>query len=374
MSLNDGATDDLPQNALFDPNLIEQPGGGVNPDAKPTIVVTDDTNPGNNAPQNEAKDALENALDAGSEITFNVVTDQGKKVVDLREMADEFENRTVITRDDAKLASVSFENLLKADVALNEFSISPSRTNLGYVQSHMKRQVTLEEARLVDLTGQYVTGPLQSLYKQAEAMSTAGVTEAVQLIEAAQKNAADWLVSRDGGVVFVRSGNSMMPLTREPIYDIKQEDLQASKARLEIIAATLASAQHFTNGALRSFMDKMGRDGNPYEILKSFNYGYARTHVTLERLIQMIAAPGIITLPEDIVRLAGEMMVEIAKVTNAYNDASSTYKDVEDFINAHGATITKATQTIHELSEIQTGVMGFALHLIAFLDEVRRIG
>lgn len=372
MTLNAEVENDLSTNALFDPDLVETAPDSVDPKLQPKIFVSDPAANITADEQEQGRQEMAESLDG--EISFQVVTDQITKTVDLKDIVDEFEDKTMISRSDAEYAAVSFENLLSGDLRLNEFSIAPSSANLPYLRTKMKRELATEQAKAVDLVTKYVQGPLQSLYKSAEVFANADIYSMEEIIKETHEKCRHWLDAREGNVFFVRHLNTMLPMTRVPLDEIPVDEIVVSEERRKVIKNLLTISGHFTNGALRTFAHSAIANNDVYKQLKDSSSMYPKKHVTVEDLIQMMASDCILELAEASIKVAKESMVEILSVINAKNETNGDYAKVTDFVSKHGEAINKNTALVHKLGEIVQGVTTLCPSLSAFIDETYKPG
>lgn len=372
MSLNNDADVDLTPNALFDPSLVDVNPDTVDPRKTPTVLVSDTSTvlspEQKDAAEKEAVDSLE------GHVSFQVVTDQVTKTVDLQDIVDEFADKTVVSRSDAEYAAISFENLLSGDLRLNEFSISPSTANLPILRTKMNRELSTEQAKTVDIVDQFAKTSLQALYKSAEVFSNTDGDAMSEMIQVTHETCKSWMDAREGNVFFVRHENSMMPLTRTALCDINIEDISVTEERRAVIRNVVEIGKHFTNGALRSFATRIIQEFQAEELLKDSSTMYPREHVTLETLIMMFASKGILSLAEGASKVANECMVDITKIINAHNESGDSYEKVSDFVSKHGESINKNTALIHKLAEIVQGVGSLCPSMIAFIEETNKPG
>lgn len=374
MSLNEGALDDLDKNALFDPDLVKTTPDAVDPNKEPIIIVSDPNQPLSDEERELNVNHIEENLDA--DISFKVVTEQVEKTVELAQVAGEFDKKDSISRTDAEYATATFEGLTGYGVHPRSYSMAPSRVGLESLKKGVRLVLSTEEAKVVNLVKAFVQGPLQALYKQAEAFANVDSSDATLILIAVQEKVSTWLNANNGIAVFVRTGGEMMPLSRTPLSDIKLDLLDVSEPRRQVIKAVLEACKVFENGALRSYMTKIAEGGRPDEIIgkSQGSYGYPRTHVTIETVLSMLASPTVVGTPYAAKEAAQGYMVKIATITEEHNKEEGSFGTISDFVSKHGGDVNEATRGIHEISEITQGLTTVSATVLAFMDEMDKKG
>lgn len=145
MSLNDEATADL-DNTLVDDDVVHSSPVVPVQDKSTTIIVDDRTKP------LEGTGVTEEQVQAitDTNVQFKIIEDNVTKVVDLQDVEKEFLAQESIDRNMAEYLDSQFTGLLGNKIAIEEYTRTPSRTNLEMTKRHVKLSVAQEEAQVVD--------------------------------------------------------------------------------------------------------------------------------------------------------------------------------------------------------------------------------
>lgn len=169
MALNDGVLDDLDNNnPVLDNDIVQLPQGSNVPKESMTILV-------DNSQKESVIPPEEMAKLPEMDVAIKLVEDNQEKVVQLSEIEEEIIGDSTMSQSKAELVNASFEGFLSGSVKLVEFTQAPSKTNVGYAKSFMRKAIAKEEAAVVSSYQLLIEQPLTDAKEMFMRLSTSYV-------------------------------------------------------------------------------------------------------------------------------------------------------------------------------------------------------
>lgn len=158
MGINDDATADL-DDTLVDHDIIQSaPIVPVN-DKQTTVIPWSKQV----APKPDALTAEEIQQVAQSDISFKTIEDNVEHVVELEDVEKEFLAQESICQASAKHLNEHFDGLLSNRISIEEYTRSPSQTNLVVTKQFIRRALAQEQSTIITEFGQFTQSSIKDV-------------------------------------------------------------------------------------------------------------------------------------------------------------------------------------------------------------------
>lgn len=167
MGINEDAVEDL-DDTLVDHDLIQSAPVISTRDEQTTVIPWSKQI----APQPPALTETQIQHIAQSDVQFKIIEDEVEHVVELETVEQEFLAQESVCQASVKVLNEHFEGLLSNRISIEEYTKSPSQTNLKITEQYLRRTIAQEQAAVLtsftDFTRDTVTDVLAVVDKLTE--------------------------------------------------------------------------------------------------------------------------------------------------------------------------------------------------------------
>lgn len=322
MSLNDDAIADLPTDTMVDEDLIKTPP--IVPVTDKTTLILTKTPEVKQDVTMVTEEEVQSLLD--TDIQFKLIGDQTSKVVELRDIEQEFLAQESIDRHTAQFLNEHFQGLLSPRLTLEEFTRSPSKTNFKVTQQHIQLSISQEEAEVVDTFSHFTTKSLDDVAKVLDRIANDYLSQFMDnmriLAKTSEAVIAD--VSQNKNTIVPFQNGEHVEFVDVATLDLLALDFNNLKLKTESVASLTAYKDN-----IRSIIDNSS----------------VKTLIVLVVDCEKVSYP----IDKEILMRVSDKPIDLLTLAKFFNGNA-----LRDYLDTFGATVTTAQEDIKKiLSEVQ---------------------
>ena len=301
------------------------------------------------------------------ETEFKSVVEGVHKASSMQELNDEIATKNAISFADAEEIAYTFESF-KSRVSLNEFTKTPTKTNLNFTKNFVSTQTRLKMESVLTESSMYFEGQLNDVTDAYYEYKGLYLEPLLEKISEIQKKANQWKQTK-GFLAAVYEQDQRYLLDQTPLTEMPDVVKGASEYQVAVQAcenlARLAQENVHVKNLILVIKNKEGYK----EFSDAKQTAVASTsNPTMLDFITMFANPYLSDFIKQLEESSGEAIATLNSLKEREDFSTSDFNKVRDFVVSNGETIDDCNDMVHYFVEVVEILKKLMLNTSAFID------